>query len=61
MKHAVLAIFLLLLVLIGCNDENNPTNDLEDLPLDTGGVQLALYLGSSASPFGYYAYLTFSL
>jgi len=48
----------LFLVTKGCKEKENFSRvDIEDLPLDTGGVQYPTYLDPEHAPYGYYLYL----
>lgn len=55
----VFLISLFSLLALSCNkDDVNPSdyNNLENLPVDTGGVQSIHYLDTSLTTFGYYLY-----
>ncbi len=58
---STLIVLLFVSFLAGCggSDDPNPSmsNELEDLPEDTGGTHTAKLLGSTSAEFGYYEYL----
>lgn len=52
-------IILSIVIIYSCNDDTDTVNyyNLNQLPVDTGGVHEAIPLETSDAPFGYYAYL----
>ena len=58
MRKIILILVLPVLLAACAKNENNPTdyNVLKNLPVDTGGVQVAHILESTSSPYGFYAY-----
>lgn len=58
-KYRQLLLLVLLFFLASCKErmENVTLNDLQVLPVDTGGEQKAVYLDSSKNIFGHYFYL----
>lgn len=64
LKKNLSMLFVLMIVgfMAGCGDSDDPSpgnvsNELEDLPEDTGGTHTAKLLGSTTAQFGYYEYL----
>ncbi|MDW7690281.1 dienelactone hydrolase family protein [Flammeovirgaceae bacterium SG7u.111] len=58
MKNLILAIAVLVVFASCSSNDVDPTdfNILSNLPADTGGIQKPFYLGSTTSPYGFYAY-----